>query len=95
MLCTQVCGLQCKQDSIIISCNTKPLGTVTESERFILFYEYGSGNQALSKQSQLHWSSGYTLHFINPISSPKIHAELSSSGEGDSSDQTVCQGDAE
>lgn len=73
----------------------KPLGTVTGNERSILFYEYGSGNPAPSKQSQLHCRSGYTLHFINPISNPEMHAERSSPGEGDSSDPTVCQGDAE
>lgn len=67
-------------DSIIICCSTEPLGTATESERSILFYEYGSGNQALPKQSQLHLRNSYTLHFINPIIGPEMHAELSSPG---------------
>lgn len=35
--------------SISICFSIKALGTVTESEMSILFYEYGSGNQALVK----------------------------------------------
>lgn len=75
----------------------KALRDCSESERSILFYEYGSGHiiRLYLKQSQLHSWSSYTPHFINPIISPEMHAELSSPGEGGSSDLTVCQGDAE
>lgn len=62
------------QPDSIICFSKKPLGTATESERSILFCEYGSGNQGLAKQSQLHSQSSYTLHFINPIISPEMHA---------------------
>lgn len=72
-----------------------PQGTATEREKSLLFYEYGSGNQALSKYSQLHLRKSYTLHFINPIISPQMYAELSSPEKEGSSDQRVCQGGAE